>query len=225
MKHKTGFALSILFGTAILAGPSRSQEFAVNGDFEAVQIGSPFFSTNTADIPSWTHTGIVGDALIWKIGYSDSGGSITVAGSGNQFVTMGGGGTVGSGQWNQTLVGLTPGSLYDLTFKMASESTGFGQSLTVDFTSGSSTGAQAFSAAVSPANYWRDWESKSMQFLATGSSVGLRFSATTVEDVGLDSVSVRAAPTATPEPGSVALLGGLGLSGALFLQRRRKSAS
>ena len=223
MRFSIGFALPVLFGTVMMAGPARSQEFAVNGDFEAVQIVSPFFSSNPANVPSWTHTGTVGDALIWGVGYVDGGGSITTAGSGNQFVTMGGGSTApGSGQWSQTLVGLSPGSVYNLKFKMASETSNLAQQMTVDFTSGSSTGAQIFSAANSPANYWRGWESKSMQFVTTGSSVGLRFSATTGQDVGLDSVSVQAA--ATPEPGSVALLTGLGLSGAVFLKRRRKQA-
>jgi hypothetical protein len=34
----------------------------VNGDFEAVQIGSPFLSSNPANIPGWTHTGPLGDS-------------------------------------------------------------------------------------------------------------------------------------------------------------------
>lgn len=208
----------VLLGALALTGPVSAQEFVVNGSFEVVQIGSPFFSTNPADVPNWTHTG-PGDGPLWAVGYSDVGGSITTAGSGNQFVTMGGGGGVGTATWTQTLVGLSPGSLYNLNFKMASE-TGSGQSLTADFTSGSSTGPQIFSAAASPANYWRDWENESMQFLATSSSVGLRFSATTSEDVGLDSVSVQAA--ATPEPGSLALLSGIGLSGALMARRRAR---
>ena len=220
MKLSIGFALPVLFWTVMMAGPARSQEFAVNGEFEAVQIGSPFFSNNPANVPNWTHTGAAGDALIWSVGYSDGGGSITTAGSGNQFVTMGGGSTSGSGQWSQTLVGLSPGSIYNLNFKMASETSNLAQNMTVDFTSGSSTGAQNFFAATSPANYWRSWESKSMQFVATSNSVRLRFSATTGQDVGLDSVSVRAA-TATPEPGSIALLAGLGISGGVFTRRRR----
>ena len=46
------------------------------------------------------------------------------------------------------------------------------------------------------------------------------------EGWGLDNISVTSVPTpaVTPEPGSVALLVGMGLSGAGFLARRRKQA-
>src|SRR5438309_4753485 len=88
-----------------------------NGNFESVQIRSPFFSTNSADIPGWTHSGAVGDALLWAIGYSDGGGSITVAGSGNEFVTLGGGffGS-GTGMWTSSITSLVPGNSYVLSF-------------------------------------------------------------------------------------------------------------
>jgi hypothetical protein len=81
-------ALILAVNFAVLTTEAAS---ITNGDFEAVQIGSPFFSINPADIPGWTHSGDVGDALLWAIGYTDIGGSATVAGHGNQFVTMGGG--------------------------------------------------------------------------------------------------------------------------------------
>lgn len=42
---------------------------------------------------------------------------------------------------------------------------------------------------------------------------------------GIDDISViQSAPLSTPEPGSIALLAGMGLSGAGFLARRRKNA-
>ena len=40
-----------------------------NGSFEAVQISSSF-SSNPANIPGWTHTGDVGDALLWNAALS-----------------------------------------------------------------------------------------------------------------------------------------------------------
>src|SRR5579864_6611803 len=93
-----------------------------NGDFEAVQIGSPFNSSNPANIPGWTHTGSVGDALLWAIGYNDGGGSVTVAGSGRQFVTLGGGfDGPGSATWSTTITGLTAGNSYVLSFDTATE--------------------------------------------------------------------------------------------------------
>ena len=152
---KTGLALA-LFGL-IATRPAGAQTI-VNGDFENVQIGSPFFSTNPADVPGWTHTGDVGDALLWGVGYADGGGSITTAGHGNQFVTLGGGfGATGTGSWQQTITGLTASDSYTVNFMMASETGSFGQSITVDFPTGSSTAAMTFAADPSSGNYWRTW--------------------------------------------------------------------
>ena len=170
-----------------------------------MRLGLPQNSRNPVDISGWTHTGTQGDALLWAVGYSDGSGSITVAGHGNQFVTMGGGdGISGTSGWQQTLAGLTPGASYVLTFDMASEGTFSGpQSITVDFPLGSRTAPVTFTAATSPVNYWRDWEEKTMTFVASASSATLRFSATTVYDVGLD--YVRVVSSAVPEPSSLIL--------------------
>src|SRR5438045_5298263 len=92
-----------------LAVSGWSSPIVQNPSFEAVQIASPFDSANAADVPNWTHTGTVGDALMWAIGYSDTGGSVTVAGDGKQFVTMGGGPVTGSGTWTQSVSGFTIG--------------------------------------------------------------------------------------------------------------------
>src|ERR1700676_688327 len=91
-----------------------------NGSFEDVAIGSPFFSSNPANVPGWTHGGTVGDALLWAVGYSDGGGSITTAGAGNQFVTLGGGfGPTGTADWSTTITGLSAGGSYILSFMTA----------------------------------------------------------------------------------------------------------
>ncbi len=178
-----------------------------NGDFSAVTLGSPYYSQNPSDVPNWTHSGAAGTALLWAVGYSDGGGSITTAGGvSNQFVTMGGGYQAIVPQfasWEQTLNGLTPGGTYQLTFQMASDSLPVGsQSITVDFPSGSSTAPQTFTAAPTSSNYWKDWETKTETFVATSSSVDLRFSATTTWDVGLTNVQV----TPVPEPSTFVIL-------------------
>jgi hypothetical protein len=187
-----------------------------NGSFEAVQIGSPFFTFNSADILGWTHTGTVGDALLWAVGYVDGGGSVTTAGDGKQFVTLGGGfDAVGTAQWITTINGLTPGDAYVLGFMTATESGYVGgpepggpQTMTVGFLSGSSTPAQSFTSPISPINYWRVWVNQNYPFLATDSSAVVQFSVTNQQyDMGLDNVSVAAAVATMPEPASFFVLG------------------
>jgi hypothetical protein len=189
-----------------------------NGDFEGVQIGSPYFSTNPADVPGWTHSGDDGGGFLWAIGYSDSGGSVTVAGSGNQFVTLGGGfDHVGTSSWSTTITGLTPGDTYSLNFLMADENTftSTPQEITVDFTSGSSTLPVTFAATDLPsANYWTSWQDQQEFFVATADTAMVRFSATTQYDVGMDDVRV----SEIPEPDLV-FLSACGL--AYVVMRRR----
>ena len=184
-----------------------------NGDFEAVQIGAPFDASNPADIPGWTHSGTVGDGLLWAIGYADGGGNITSAGSGKQFVTLGGGFfATGTASWSTDITGLTPGTSYMLGFMIANEGGDVGgpQSMTVSFTSGSSTGAQGYTAAAQAANYWKTWLPEQETFMATASTATVQFSVTNQRfDMGLDDVTVNT-PSAVPEPGSLGLIcGGL----------------
>jgi hypothetical protein len=185
---ETGFAASI-----------------VNGSFEAVQLaGPPFQSSNPADVPGWTHSGSPGDALLWRVGYADSGGSITTAGDGLQFITMGGGhDNFGTGNWSTVITGLDPGISYDVSFKIANETISTPQSMTVQMLSGSSTGPMSFDAPFSPAFYWQNWVPEDYIFLASSTEATIQFSASVVADIGLDNVAVAA----VPEPSSVLLLG------------------
>src|SRR4051794_39289137 len=103
----------VLTFDVLLSASNGAAGIVLNGDFEAVQIGSPYHSSDPADVPNWTHAGSPGEGPLWGVGYADPFGSITAAGHGNQFVTMGGGGlAVGSASWEQTLTGLTPGGTY-----------------------------------------------------------------------------------------------------------------
>lgn len=196
-----------LFLVVILAALPAAAASITNGDFEAVQIGSPFFSTNPSDIPGWTHSGDVGDALLWAVGYSDPFGSVTVAGSLNQFVTLGGGfDDVGTGSWSAIITGLTAGDSYLLDFMMADESTlSSNQQITVGFSDGSSTLPVTFTTTGAPsANYWTDWQNEEETFVANDASATVLFTAKTPFDVGLDDVRVREA--VVPEPSFPALL-------------------
>ena len=151
---------------------------------------------------------------MWAIGFSDMGGSINVAGSGNQFVSMGGGfDHVGTSSWSTAITGLTPGNTYFLDFMMADENTftSTPQEITVDFLAGSSTAGQTFAATMLPSsNYWTAWQNQEMAFVATDIGATVQFSATTQYDVGLDDVRVSDTPNVVPEPhGLNWLIGGL----------------
>ena len=220
-------ALSVLGFSTVYAAP-----VITNGSFEAVQITSSF-STSPADIPGWTHTGDVGDALLWNVNFNiccNSNGGIpnASAGQGNQFVTMGGGfAAAGSAQWSQTLTGMTIGQTYAVDFLMASEGQTSTQQMTVGLTSGSSTGPETFTSLPSPGLsplVWASWGSFTYDFVATATTGTLQFSAANqVNDVGLDAVSISTG-SEVPEPGTLSLLAlGLGISG-LGIYRRRRSA-
>ena len=110
-------------------------DYITNNSFEDVQIGTPFYSTNPADIPGWTKLGPQGDALLWAKGYHDGGGNVSVAADGNQFVTLGCGYanfSCGMTSWSQTLA--LPAGSYTLLFALAAELYNSTQALNVALT-------------------------------------------------------------------------------------------
>jgi hypothetical protein len=215
----TATAICVLVPFLAFADP-----IITNGSFEAISIGSPFVSANPANIPGWTHGGSPGDGLLWAVGYADGSGSVTTAGAGNQFVTLGGGfGAPGTADWSTTITGLTSGHSYVLSFMTATElgtgvEPGGPQTMTVGFLAGSSTSPQSFTSPDSSAAYWRIWVTQDFTFIATAASAVVDFSVNDQQfDMGLDNVSVSAATTPTPEPSSFLLLGSalLGLAGVI----------
>ena len=122
----------------------------------------------------------------------------------------------------QTINGLTSGNTYNLSFAIASEQTGtMGSVVEVSFLSGSSTGAQDFTAPIRGITYWNPWGYNSMNFLATSSSATMQVKDLAAEfpsglDLGLDNVVVTGS-TSVPEPGTFLLLGSsiVGLAGTL----------
>ncbi|HMX16490.1 MAG TPA: PEPxxWA-CTERM sorting domain-containing protein [Rhodocyclaceae bacterium] len=212
-------AAAIVSSTAGVFSPASAANLVVNGSFEDDVIASyPWY---TLSVPTgWAKGGSAGDASVWRIGYVDGGGNITVAGEGSQFVTMGGGYLAsGTTIWSQTVGGLTIGQAYDLKFKIASEGPCCGtQSVSVGFL-GSSTPGQVFSATPITSNYWKDWNEKGMTLVASATSVTIQFTYSGRYDMGLDDVRMTAA---VPEPETYALmLAGLGALGAAVRRRKR----
>lgn len=122
----------------------------------------------------------------------------------------------------QTISGLTPGQTYNIS--------GFYKSLAIFASTGSFTvtvdGNTMF--ANPETSFVTNWTPFSFGFTPSVSSAVLRLNGQVGSDSDyiVDNVAIASAgPAATPEPGSVALLVGMGISGAGLLMRRRKQAA
>jgi len=209
---------------------AKAANLVVNGSFEANSFGSGSGYT----------LGLVGNAVTgWFIPASDGtypwgiqSGAFGAgnARDGNQWVVIGETGQGGPSTIDytiqQTINGLTAGTTYNLTFSLSSELNGT-TIAEVSALSGSSTGAQNFTAPASGGQYWGVWGDFTYSFLATGTSATIQFKDLAVEfpnngDVGLDNVrlDVRGA---VPEPSTWAmmLIGFAGLGYMGLRQRRR----
>lgn len=97
----------------------------LNSSFEQDVLSSPYIGTQ-ATVPDWTYTGPETD-VHYAVGYSDSGGNVTTAGQGNEFVVLGDGFASGGGvaaTWSQDVSGFTVGAEYVLSFMTAGETIG-----------------------------------------------------------------------------------------------------
>jgi len=65
MQRRIGLQLFPATVLLLLLVPAAFAQVVTNGSFEQVQI-VPTNSINPADIPGWTHSGTVGDALLWS---------------------------------------------------------------------------------------------------------------------------------------------------------------
>lgn len=235
MRFRSFLSAAALAASVVGVG-SASAAVIINGDFEAVQIGSPFSSNDPANIPGWVHGGAQGDFLLWNNNGSDSGGTFH-AGQGHQFVTMGGGfeNPPASSSWTNTISGLTIGQAYALQFMIAYEANFFQfntctgpfscvpitpvpQTVHVSLFGGPSGD---FTTGTNGPAYWGTWQNESLSFVATGTSQDVTFSAITSFDVGLDNVQISAVPELSTW--AMMMLGFAGIG--LVAYRRNKKAA
>ncbi len=138
---------------------------------------------------------------------------------GNQWVILGDYGQGGS--WiEQTVSGFSIGQSYTLNFALSSEYVGPGSQIQVSFPTGSGTSSMDFTAP--SAQLWNNWAMNSMNFVASASSVTIRFEGlaqVTSYDPGIDNIFISGGPN-VPEPASVLLMGA-GLIGLSIYRRRR----
>jgi hypothetical protein len=231
------FLSAVALAAFVVGAGSANAAVIINGDFEAVQLGSPYYSSTPADIPGWFRGGPPGDAFIWNTNFSDSVGSAH-AGSGNQFITIGNGFEIPGGPtafWTTTISDLIVGQKYALTFMIAYESNAdqfrsCGLTLVscvpiapTPQTVWASVAFDAFgiyTTGTPNTPYWGTWQNEKLIFVASATSEGMTFSSTSSFDVGLDNVQIGAVPELSTW--AMMLLGFAGIG--LVAHRRKKTA-
>jgi hypothetical protein len=185
----------LLSSTAALGDPS-----VVNGSFEAdtflfegsLDLGgtSPFTGWNA--ISDGVYPWGLPNSNVYNAGPTPYGNQWAIVGDHAQ------GGTA----IEQTVGGFSVGQTYTLSFALASEQVGEHAPVEVSFPSGSSTSSQTFVAPARGANYWDTWSTFSMDFVATSSSVPIRFAGLVGGDAGIDNVSITSGGGCTTPPGA-----------------------
>ncbi len=193
-----------------LAGPARAA-YITNGSFESgTDPGSTFITLGAGStaITGWT----VGGAGIDYIG------GYWQAGSGSRSLDLS---AVDAGSISQTLSGLTVGTNYQVSFLMAGNVDGSTKTMNVAVDSVS----QNYTFDTAGKSYQdMGWAPMTFNFTATSSTPTLTFTSLENSSQGpaLDDVSVTATNVATPEPGSLTLLG-LGATGLVLRAWRRRA--
>jgi len=196
-----------------------SAQVVKNGGFESPTVAGCCNTAPPDSVDFWTVTSGNVNVVNGKFNGTDTSGP-NLAAEGNQYLDLVGQG--GTGSIVQTLLGLTPGVVYNLTFDYSnngftpSSSTSASAGFSIDDLIGTVTHNTANSTDL-------DWRVFSGSFTATGNDV-LSFANVTGgrnEGVLLDAISV--APV--PEPATWAMMllgfGGIGMA----VRRRRKQHS
>jgi hypothetical protein len=189
----------------------------VNGGFEA-GVSTGWDLMNSTNTPGWTINYGVGTAFPRLNLNQSCGGPYGNNNQGCQFATIGAIEDGGTSSLQQTVPGFIPGQTYTLHWLQSSEYVD-SDVLNVSILSGSSTASADFASNPYPggSQFWYSWQAFSYNFVATNTSVTFLFhSYGTNYEPGVDAFSITGG-TATPEPGTLILVGSgvLGLAGIL----------
>ena len=198
-------AVTILF----LATGLAEAQTVVNGSFElGVSIPSSSLQLNAGDSTSLTG---------WNVtsGNIDYIGSLWTAGDGSRSLDLSG---TTHGTIEQIIAGFTLGHSYRLSFLMAANTEGGPTIKSLQASIGASTQTFTFDGT-GHSNVNMGWSQRTLDFVATSSSMALDF--TGLQDglygTALDAVAI----TPVPEPGTLSLLGSAALVCSLGAIRRR----
>lgn len=200
---------------ALTVSAAASASLLTNGSFESGTFAPQGNQTMTlapgaTSIDGWV---VVSDSIAW-IGVGDPWG--LDASDGDRFLDLSDYAAGAPFGGVRQSIATTPGTEYTVSFSLGSSSFWGRPSVLTVAAAGTSAD---FTSPLSGGN--NDWETRSMTFLATGSTTAITFSgAAGVNYIGLDDVVVDGSVAAIPEPETVLLmLGGLGLVAARAWRR------
>jgi hypothetical protein len=223
-------AFSSLAVTVMLAtSPYVHANLLINGSFETPAVASGSFTnfnTGSAAITGWT---VFGPQVSIVSGSFVQSGVSFVAQDGIQWLDLTGL-NANSAEGVSQIVSTIIGNQYQLSYFIGNTTAlGFGPTSTVDVLLNGVLSFTDTNSHVSPTT--QDWQQFTHTFVATGTSTILALrnaDPSSDNNNGLDNVVLLdlgpagpVAPTPTPEPGSLALLGSVAALWALVTRRRR----
>ena len=229
-----GLCASAGLAALLLAMTPSAQAQIVNGSFETPAISGTFQNfTPGSSIGAWTVVGNAGTSVtLLTTTYSEPGNGMTAFQSldGVQSLDITGPGNLGTTVGVQQSITTVNGQAYTLSFFVGKAQSSNGSPFYSDPTildlSIDGGARTSFTNPNAGNSGFLDWKQFTFDFTATSTSTSVAFFNGTASgnenEVGLDNITIAPRVAATPEPGAVSLLAGLGLSAGVFLRRRRK---